>query len=144
MRLSRFHLLDNVRGQTLPFLPGHVEAAGIATRVARVSGDSVLLLMRGRSRARERGRWKVRGIGGAASAQERGFEAEILGMGLYDRASERFTVFELVAIGTRWGGTQYNERGDDLGPSPMGLLFRLAGDTPADRVPPAHFWAYGW
>jgi hypothetical protein len=49
-----------------------------------------------------------------------------------------------VAVGTRWGGTQYNSRADDLDPAPMGLSFTLAGTSPAEHVPPAHVWDYGW
>ena len=37
----------------------------------------------------------------------------------------------MVALGTRWGGTQYNRRADDLEPGPLGVAFTLAGDTPA-------------
>jgi hypothetical protein len=77
--------------------------------------------------------------------QKRGYEARLLGRATYDVAKERFLTFELVAVGTRWGGTQFNVRRDDLDPAPMGVLFTLAGDSPWERVAPAFFnEVYGW
>ena len=32
----------------------------------------------------------------------------------------------------------------DVGPAPMGILFMLAGDGPAERIPPNFFSQYGW
>ena len=51
-------------------------------------------------------------------------------------------IFELVAAGERWGGSQYNARGDDLAPTPIGFVLRRAVGT--TRVEPASFWEYGW
>jgi hypothetical protein len=76
--------------------------------------------------------------------QKRGFEATLLGRASWDRKRERFTAFELVVAGTRYGGTQYNGRGDDLDRAPMGIVFQLAGERPQDRVAPAFVWDYGW
>jgi len=50
---------------------------------------------------------------------------------------ECFLTFEMVAIGSRWGGTQNNSRKYDLDGAPIGLLFTLAGDSPCERVAPA-------
>jgi hypothetical protein len=49
-----------------------------------------------------------------------------------------------VAVGTRWGGTQYNGRGRDLAPAPFGAVLSLAGESRAERVAPEHFRGYGW
>ena len=54
----------------------------------------------------------------------------------------RFIGFEVVAVGTRWGGTQYNCRGDDLAPAPFGAVLSLAGLSRAERVAPEHFRGY--
>ena len=80
----------------------------------------------------------------SVTAQERGYDAALLGGAWFDRESGRFTRFELIAAGRRWGGTQYNGRGDDLGLAGMGVLLTLAEDSPADRVPPAFLQLYGW
>jgi hypothetical protein len=69
----------------------------------------------------------------------------LLGTATFDLKKERFLSFELVAVGTRWGATQFNVRSDDLGPAGMGFYFTLAGDSPAERVAPAHFFqVYRW
>ena len=52
--------------------------------------------------------------------------------------------FEAVAVGTRWGGTQYNFRENDLGSAPFGVMLSLAGASRAERVAPEHFRGYEW
>jgi hypothetical protein len=49
----------------------------------------------------------------------------------------------VVAVGTRWGGTQYNCRDNDLPPAPFGAVLSLAGASRAERVAPTHFRGYG-
>ena len=71
-------------------------------------------------------------------------ELGLLGHARYDLKENRFVAFEVVAVGTRWGGTQYNGRGRDLAPAPFGAVLSLAGTAYADRVAPEHFWGYGW
>lgn len=143
-RLARVHLVDLVRGQTLPFQDRHVEEAVLATKVAEVSGSRVRLHLGGRTRARAQGSWAVGGRSAKPSPQERGFEAKLLGRAVFDLELGRFVEFELLAVGRRWGGTRYNARAEDLGPAPIGVLFELAGPAPGDRVPPALLWSYGW
>jgi hypothetical protein len=52
----------------------------------------------------------------------------LLGRAAFDLAHGRFAQFELVAAGLRWGATQYNQRADDRGPAPMGVVLTLAAD----------------
>jgi hypothetical protein len=78
------------------------------------------------------------------SEQERGLKMSLLGHARYDLKESRFVDFEIVAVGTRWGGTQYNGRARDLDPAPFGALLSLAGNARSDRIAPAHFWGYGW
>ena len=61
---------------------------------------------------------------------------------MFDVERGRFTRFDLVAIGTRWGGTTHNARGRDLDPAPVGYAFTLAGDD--EVVAPAFMASYGW
>ena len=66
-------------------------------------------------------------------------------IGLDDYAAKYGDVrFELVAVGTRWGAGSCNLRHDDTGPAPLGVLLQLAGDSPAERLPPAFVSHYGW
>ena len=145
-RLARFHLLDNVRGQTSPFPARAVQEARLTGRVTGVEGDVVALRLEGRTRTEHEGRWSIRGYRDMRSpgSQTRGLEAQLLGFARFDLKQGRFVGFEVVAVGTRWGGTQYNGRSNDLDPAPFGVVLSLAGDAHAERVAPEHFEGYGW
>lgn len=136
-RVARVHLLDYVRGQTTPHKKDHVHAASLVTEVAKVKKRSVELRFSGEMRISS-GAWTDRPDGSAT----RGVKVKLMGEAVYDRRRKCYTRFELVAIGTRWGRTQFNFRQDDLAPSPIGWVFTLA--PKGERVPPAHFGAYGW
>jgi hypothetical protein len=145
-RLARMHFVDNVRGQTTHFPPRADVEAQLTSRITALEGDVVVLRLEGRTKAEEEGSWPIGGFRdmNRPSPQKRGMELQLLGRARYDRQQEKFVSFELVATGTRWGGTQYNGRARDLAPAPFGALLTLAGDTGAERVAPEHFWAYGW
>ena len=61
-RLARFHLLDNVRGQTSPFAARAIEDATLTSRVTAVDGDVVSLRLEGRTKAVQKGDWSIRGF----------------------------------------------------------------------------------
>jgi hypothetical protein len=144
-RLARFHFLDNVRGQTPPFPARVIEDATLTSRVTAVDGDVVSLRLEGRTKAVQTGDWSIRGFEdmNRPSGQERGLEMKLLGSARFDRKHGRFVGFEIVAVGTRWGGTQYNRRENDLAPAPFGAVLSLADASRAQRVAPAHFRGYG-
>lgn len=137
-RLARLHLVDSVRGQTPPFGKDAVVEASLRSEVVAVAGREVQLRLRGRTHAVAKGRWVIRNRGEPVE-HERGVQCEIEGRAAWD--GERFTAFELVAIGERWGATQYNERGDDVGRTRIGFAFVLASED-HPRVAPAFFWDY--
>jgi hypothetical protein len=70
------------------------------------------------------------------SGAERGFDATLLGRLVYDPTRQRFTRFDVVAVGSRWGATGHSGRRNDSDPAPMGIAMTLAGDLPRDRTPP--------
>jgi len=143
-RLVRFTFVDSVRGQTLPFAPGHVKEAKLVAEVVAVKGSRVELRFRGSVHTEASGDWSVGGLNDADRApQKRGFRGTVGGAAVYDLEAERFMSFRIVASGTRWGGTRFNFRQDDLEPAPIGFVVDLAGDTPADTVAPAFWYAYG-
>jgi hypothetical protein len=140
-RLARFNLVDMVRGQTWGYDDQHVEKATLALEVTAVEGGKVQVRYSGEARVVAKGQWSVRGHeDGRAVPQERGFDGKLLGKATFDPAKGRFTAFDLAAVGTRWGGTQYNRRENDLGPGPMGVVITLSDEK--DRVAPACFWSY--
>jgi hypothetical protein len=139
-RLARLHLVDTVRGQTPPFGKDAVLEATLRSEVQEVDGHSVHLRLSGRTRTQAKGTWKESDRG-ENQQSERGVRTELTGRAVWDRAAGRFTSFELLALGERFGATQYNQRADDTAPSRIGFLFVLAPkDHP--RVAPAFWWDY--
>jgi hypothetical protein len=124
-RIACAHLIDNVRGQTSPFDERQVKKARLATEVTAVEGDVVSLHLEGETRTAMEGR------------REHGLDMRLLGKATFDLAKGRFRTFELVAVGSRWGGTQNNGRRGDADAAPIGILFTLAADSPCERVAPA-------
>lgn len=143
-RVVCLNLVDNVCGQVPAFESDHAQQASIRSVVDSVDGNVVRVRIEGRTRAVVAGRWSVDGFNDMndPSQQERGIETRILGFAEFDRLTQKFTAFEMVAIGTRWGATQYNGRTDDAEPAGIGYLFLLA--EPHERAAPAFMWRYGW
>ena len=80
-------------------------------------------------------RWR-RPNDGSEHTSDCGYDATLTGEAVWDAAAQKFVSFELAAAGPRWGTNQYNNRGDDLGPAPLGIVCTLAGSEPKDRTPP--------
>jgi hypothetical protein len=141
-RLARLHFVDNVRGQTLAFAAEDVGLARLEVEVVALAEGGCELRLEGETRAAAEGVWPVRGFDDAQSPgpQRRGVSTRLVGRASFDVARERFSAFELVALGERFGGTQYNGRGDDLEPAGIGFALTLAAAD--ERVAPAHYWRY--
>jgi hypothetical protein len=138
-RLVRLHARDNVRGQTRPYPDTSITAAGLAARVVAEEGTTRVLELTGVAGVREEGEWRADDERGGSAPEVRSFEGTFYGTATWNGA--RFTSFELALVGPRTGATQYNERHDDRGPAPMGVVFRLA--EPGDRVAPSMWYEYG-
>ena len=131
-RLAQFHLIDNVYALNYTFFPKDaIEKARLTATVDQVEGDLVSLRFEGESRA------------SIVSPKKIGFEPTLLGRAKYNLSDQKFISFELLAVGMRWGLGNCNQR-HDPSPAPMGIVFKLAGDTPAERLPPAFISRYGW
>lgn len=142
-RLARFHLLDSVRGETPPWRDADVQTAELHTEVTGIEGTRVTVRLEGSVLNRQHGTWAIRAFQEKYEGMTRGYHCRLQGELVYDTATRRFARFDLVAVGDRWGGTEHNGRYDDLAPAPLGIVFQLAGTTPADRTPPhANLWDY--
>lgn len=137
-RLVRLHARDNVRGQTRPFPLESVRSARLGARVVARDGALATLELSGEARVSETGNWHTGGAGGTPEDTARSFDGELYGRAVWDGA--RFTSFELGLVGIRTGATQYNERADDRGPAPMGVVFQLAPE--GERVAPSMWYEY--
>jgi hypothetical protein len=127
LRLVRFHLVDNTRGE-----PPHwslrqvrraeakltVEDAGPAGVRLRLDGSALLATDADPKRA------------------ERGFDVRLLGYVHFDADRKAIDQFEVVAVGDHWGEGRFTP-GARPGRTPLGVALSLArGAAPADRVPP--------
>ncbi|MCP4251026.1 MAG: hypothetical protein GY778_28650 [bacterium] len=142
-RVARFHLVDNVRGQALPFIPKEVIEAAISTERSARDGSRVTLKISGHTRAKSEGDlprgdtyWTHE------TRYPHGVTTELLGRADYDLDTRTFTQFELVALGRRWGRTRNNARSRQLEASPIGFYFTLTPSGPEAAVPPAYIDVY--
>ncbi len=142
-RLARFHILDNVRGQTLPFAVEEVQGSVIQTEIVERRGQTLRLEIGGTTVAEADGPWLM-GENDWKPPREfpRSMATQLLGYARYDLSRGVFTAFEMIAVGHRRGYTQNNDRGRGPQEGTVGFVFTLAGDTPADRVPPAFIDIY--
>jgi hypothetical protein len=141
-RLARFHFVDAVRGQALPFANEELQDLELRISPDAVERDGELRLrMTGHSTAIAKGPWLM-GPSSWTPKREypRSVSVEIDGSAVWNEAFGEFTNFELVAIGTRTGHTQINGRGADDGPAPIGFHFALS--KAGARIPPAYVSVY--
>ncbi len=138
-RLARFHFIDNVRGQTDAYDDRSIVEAKLTTEVTKVSKGIVTLKISGSTKASTTGQWPA-----TPDPNMRGMGLTVLGTATYDPSKGKFTAFEIVAVGTRWGMTRFNFRENDRKVSPIGFVLQLVDDKPANRVAPAHFGGYNW
>ena len=137
-RLVRFHLRDFVRGEPPVWPREALRRAELEAGILDIAGETgqvIRLALRGGARLEWDWRWHDRARGEDRQA-ESGLDLALYGEAVWDEAHGHFTAFDLLAVGSRWGTAQYNNRGDDLGPAPLGIAFTLAGREPRDRTPP--------
>jgi len=131
-RLARFHLLDNVHALNYTFFPKEaIEKARLTSIVLQVKDDLVSLIFEGETRA------------SLVSPKKIGYEPKLLGRATFNLMEQKFLSFELLAVGMRWGLGNCNQRHNPA-PALMGIVFTLAGDSQAERLPPAFISRYGW
>ena len=143
-RIARFHLLDCVRGENHSWPAEAIQDLEMTFAVTGVRDAWLDMELSGHARLHERGSWCLRapressgsGLSICCMLNEQGFEPQLLGYGRFDKRQRRFSRFDLVAVGTRWGGTHFNGRRDDVEPAPMGIAMTIAGTAARDRTPP--------
>ena len=141
LRLARFHLVDNVRGQTLPYAEDEIDEARLVARVGAREGTVLGLELEGHTRADAEGVW-TQGFTLWTPRKEHphGIECELLGRAVYDTETGTFTAFELVAAAERWGRTELNGRRHDDGEG--GIAFHFGIARPEARIAPTFIAMY--
>lgn len=141
-RFARFHIIDNVRGETPMWGEQDIRHAALFTEVVARKGDQLILRLTGAVKNVGSGRWPIRPFQEKYDI-ERGMDVTLSGTLHWNVARRRFDRFDLLAIGTRWGGTEHNLRWDDLDRAPIAILFELADEASPQKVPPQGVnWGY--
>lgn len=126
LRIARFHLVDNTRGEPPFWGRGQVRESKLQATVDKVEGETLSLKLEGQySLATKQG-----------PQAERGYEVRLIGHVRGDRAKQALERFDLAALGLHWGQGPYTG-GARPGRTPLGVAFELSAGTAAhDRVPP--------
>lgn len=137
-RIARFHLVDNVNGQTEPYAASEVRGSQLTVTITKIDGPMISLHIDGETLTDTDGTWRMTDIEFRPNRRRpHGLRAKITGEATFDTDQAAFTSFEMLALGTRWGRTQYNGRRRARSTTPIGITFELAPATPAGRVGPA-------
>ena len=138
-RLFRFHLVDNVRGQTLPFAPQEIMKAHLYSQITNITHTTIDLKITGNSYAVAKGPWLL-GINDWTPSQDldHSISTDLIGKATYNINSQSFTNFELVALCKWTGKTQNNGRSFGPESGKIGIFYQLSEkSTTADRIAPA-------
>ena len=141
-RLARFNLLDSVRGETHPYNEDQVKIDDVGLKVMKVSADTIKFVVYGRSEAERPPSKKTNPFTNYKVNKEMGTDLVWSGAVVFDRKLQRFTRFDLLVMGKRWGGSLYNFRDSDPGPEPIGFAFQLIPDASDDPTPPSFYRYY--
>jgi hypothetical protein len=125
-RIARFHLIDNTRGEPPMWRKEDVRRANVTLTVEEANEKTV--------RVRIEGTVLLATDANDAKAK-RGYEANLLGTLVYDVEKKAIVRLDLVALGEHWGDGTFTP-GARPGRTPLGVALELAGDKPADLVPP--------
>lgn len=125
-RLTRYHLIDNTRGEPELWKPEQVRAKRMSLTVTAATADAVDIRLEGEA---------LLATDLDPAKAERGYEARLLGTLRYRPAKGTFDKFDITAVGTHWG-EHFDTAPARSGKSLLGQSFELAEDRPGDRVPP--------
>ncbi|MGB7347341.1 MAG: hypothetical protein WBD20_24175 [Pirellulaceae bacterium] len=122
LRIARFHLVDNTRGEPLMWKPDEVRRSKLKIVDGEITG-SVLI---------------------HSESNDRGYETQLRGR--LEVYNGKITRFAMVALGDCWGEGPYTKN-PPKGKFPLGISFTLAdGSDAADSLPPqaARGWVDGY
>jgi len=135
-KFARYYFLDSVRGESEPYRNQHIEFADISFSIVKATDQIIKMKISGRCKVNRPATGKKNPYSGQVISKNMGSNLLVYGIAEVDRSLARFKRFEMLAVGTRWGGSTYNFRGDDLASSPIGFGFQLIADVSTDPTPP--------
>ena len=142
-RLFCFHIVDNVRGQTIPFAPQELKNSEIIVLVTDVRESIVDITIKGSSVAKSDGPWLLGDNDWKPKdLLDHGMSSEIFGKATYNLKQNKFTDFEIVSIGKRFGKTEHNSRINFPDTSYVGFLFQINRNDKNSKIAPAFIDIY--
>ena len=142
-RLFRFHIVNNVRGQTLPFASQEIRGSDLRMKVTEINNKKMEIKITGKSNAVAKGPWLLgENIWTPKYELNHEISSTILGVATYDLIEKKFLVFELVAICNWRGKTENNGRkfGPDSGY--IGIVYNIADNSDVNRIAPTFIDQY--
>jgi hypothetical protein len=142
-RFSRFHFVDQVKGEADAFGGKAVVDAKLTGEVVSVNNKQIEILLNGTAKCVQPPSGETNPYSGNRITKERGVELKVRGRLTYERSSKKFSRFDLVAFGNRWGSATYNFRSRDMGPAPIGFAFEKLPTKPQNMTRPKFLaWDY--
>jgi hypothetical protein len=133
MRIARFHLVDNTRGEPPMWKSSEVGSCEMTLTVVEATATRVKLRLDGKALLSTTGGLPK---GDTIAKYARGYDAALLGYLEFDRAKPAVTRFDVVALGDHWGESELT-RNARAGRAPLGVAMQLAdGKQASDAVPP--------
>jgi len=141
-RLVKFHLIDQVKGESPKWEESQILNASInaiVTQVADVESGTprIRIRLKGNAKCVCPPTGQVNPYTKNRITTERGIDVVIRGWLTYDTKTKTFTDFELLACGERWGTATYSFRARDLERSPIGFAFEKLEPKPENLIRPA-------
>lgn len=133
MRIARFHLIDNTRGEPDFWKKEEVRKVDMKLTVTKVNADSVELALVGNVLNCD----KADPDRLSPDLSKRGYDCKLNGVMTYDFTRKTISQFEAVAIGEHWGASMFTKIGVRPGKTIFGVAFGLADmKKPSDKIPP--------
>lgn len=142
-RILRNHLIDHVKGEAPGWPPKSVEFAAAGATVVGRQGDQLKIELSGRVKCIRQPDGAVNEYSGLVNDSQQGIDLKLSGRLVWDQRSKKFTRFECVAYGDRWGTSRYNMRHHDRDKNPIGFTLRKLPVTQENMIEPK-FLPYGY
>ncbi|MGB0717232.1 MAG: hypothetical protein ACPGXK_15245 [Phycisphaerae bacterium] len=136
LRLTRFHLVDNARGQTIPYHSNDIVMDMEPVHIVHRKGSRVQFEIKGHTQASSDGVWTP------TRKSPRAMKVDLTGWAEYDEAAAKFTHFELIATGEWHGATQFNGRRHEGPRGSVAWVFDLVSDPDQECIPPTFIELY--
>jgi len=137
-RLLLYHCVDQVRGESNPWVAKNIEIGTLVTTIKKINDQKIGLSLNGKARMVQKPSGERNPFTGTRVSKERGVDLKIAGVLIFDRESQTFERFNVVAVGERWGTDVYSFRHKDPGPHPIGFAFELLSEDAKVRPEPAY------